>query len=506
MIKVHELKAKVIIHPYKKPAEDITDSVKHISIVQTIGQPAGHFEISLLPTRDKRGTSYYYRFSPMDYVTISFARYPDNYQELPPVMRGFIDNVNLRISVGSRGEPQREYSIIGRDYGKIFQICQIYYLSMKPEAMMANRLIQKYKVPMDGPPDKILASLFEIGIDQLKDVKKGCRDIPDMQFLASTDVEGYVHTLSVQQWDRDLWGLMSHYDNAPWNELYWLELEKPTLVFRKTPWINPDEEGYIQGNDKLYDQTLRYVHLSPSDIINLDFTRSDAETRNYFYTFPQMSILGDVGTKAMALLNSKGNEEELKTNPYMIDKDDEYAGRERYGFRYYETASEYFSMKNGMPASELDSKQPNYMDTAEKFNKWLVQAMRKNSAFECGQFVLKSNENIKPGYYLKWQEGVYYVPQVRHDLCFVNKQESFRTTALVTRGTNYLAYRKKYGSSQNSKLELASMGQTRTTSESASEASEAKPMGISSEQDNGSGTVGVKIVLDNGYEYSVGPQ
>lgn len=458
-VKVHKIKAKIEVQTYGNKTEDITSGVANISVTQSLTRPAGQFQISLLPMRDAKGSSFYYRLSPMDYVSIAFARNSDNYAALPAVMRGFIDNVGMQVSVGGNGEPNRHYSIVGRDYGKIMLIRQIYYLIFDPTAMMENKLMQKYDIPMDGSPKTIMEGLFKIGVDQLNDVKKTYQGIPDMQFWGSDDIYGTVHTLSAQSWDRDLWGLMTHIDNAPWNELYWLEADKPTLVFRKTPWIDPDNSGYIMGNDALYDKTLKYVRIHPDDIISFDLTRSDAETRNYFYTFPQMSLLGDKGTKEMAMLNSKGDEENLKTNPYMITRTDEYAGRDRYGFRYYEWASEYFDLRNGMTEDKLAKAQVDYMGTAEQLNKWLVKAMEKNSALESGQFVLKGNEDIKPGYFLMWQDGVYYINTVRHDLCFVDKQEFFRTTCQVTRGTNYIAVKKKIESAKSwNNPEIVSMG------------------------------------------------
>jgi hypothetical protein len=457
MVKVYDIKAKIEVQTYNNKSEDITRGVTHLSVTKTLARPSGQFQITLLPIRDDKGASYYYRLSPMDYISIAFARFPENYDELPPVMRGFIDNVNSQASAGNQGEPNRRYMITGRDYGKIFQICQIYYMFFNAVAMMQNRLMEKYNIPMDGPPKEIIEGFFKIAIDQLKNIQATYKGIPDLQVWASDDLYGSVHTLSAQQWDRDLWGLMTHFDNAPWNELYLMDFDKPTLVFRKTPWIDADAEGYIQGNDSLYDKTLKYIRILPDDVITMDLTRSDAETRNYFYCYPQMSLLGDKGTKEAAMLKAGYTEEGLKTNPYVINRDDEYAGRDRYGFRYFEWASEYFDVRPGMAEKKITSQSVDYMGTAEQLNKWLVAAMKQNSALESGQFVLKGNENIKPGYYLQWQDGVYYVEQVRHDLCFVQKQEYFRTTALVTRGTNYLAVKKKLQNAQSSNSELYNM-------------------------------------------------
>ncbi len=447
IVKTYDIQAKISVETYQNGMEDITDQVKRIQITQSINQPAAMFNISLLPTRDRNGSSWYYRLSPMDYVSIAFARHPKNFKTLPPVLRGFVDNVNENVMVDpTTGAPVRTYNLAGRDYGKIFQIAQIYYLVFEAQAIMyQSRMNAAYKVPFSGSPCEIMKSLYEIGYQQLQAVQTTYKTIPLLSWKGNSDILGIIEMYTANSYDGNVWGLMKHIQNAPWNELFIQELEQPTLIFRQTPWLDPskpDQQIYVQGADSTYGQTLQYIDLTPDDIIQFDITRSDAETRNYFFTRPVTSGLYDQAFEQMAVVGMSGLGS-LNSNPYYIPATDEYAGQNRYGFRYFEQASEYFNYVPGMTPSQFDTNAPSWVQFAQKLNENLQKAMARNSALESGMFVLKGNENIKPGYFLKWQNGAYYVETVQHDLSFLNNEVSFKTMAMVTRGTNYLVVKEK---------------------------------------------------------------
>ena len=464
MIKTHKIRAEVTIQIFRTGKKiDITNSVKTIKTKKGIEARSGTFQVTLLPTRDERGLSWYHNLSPMDYVEIRATRDPVPGQ-VPILMRGFIDSINYVVNVDDEGKPARAYSFVGRDYGKLLDIGYIYFLKeVEKDFQMSalpsyQKIMEKWNVDVYADlPNKIIKDLLDVSLLQLEHIQKFYTNAVNLDYVGSQSIPGRMHSFTLTQDDGSVWDFMSFYSNSPWNELYVLDLpEKPALVFRKTPWKDYPGNNLIQGDDETYALTLGdTVKFYPSDITALDLTRTDAETKNYFFTYPIQNLVGnDVSFKAFVLENIKAITD-LKANPYWIDADDKDAGLNRFGFRRFENNTEYISVLD----KELAASAP----LMEQLNLALVDAFRYNSAYEAGSFTLKGSEKWQIGRYLQLDASPasevkpeYYVVDVSHNLCFETGIEDFSTTLEVTRGTGFLLTRDLANNAESENLRLIS--------------------------------------------------
>ncbi|MBI9086786.1 MAG: hypothetical protein JEZ11_24530, partial [Desulfobacterales bacterium] len=298
-IKTYKLRARItLFSQVEGKTIDLTPWIKTLSVKKDLIASAGTFNISMLPNADKTSRlSWYYRVSPMDYVEIRFTR-DSTSRSIPIVMRGFVDNISRTAMVDQDGKPQRGYSINGRDFGKILEITRIYYLreiSKDVQLMYLpghERFKEKYGTPLTGKPAEIIESIFSVARNQLELIRTGQPDVPRMDYLASQTIEGAVNQFSLTQDDGSIWEMMQFFDNTPWNELFLIDLETgPTLVFRETPWKDFDTDSYVQSMDEeIRKQTVEpMVNIEPSSVLSFSLTRSDAELKNYFFTYLSLS-------------------------------------------------------------------------------------------------------------------------------------------------------------------------------------------------------------------------
>jgi hypothetical protein len=459
MVKTHKIRCKVTVQTYHdKTQRDIAAAIKSINVEKDLYSPAGAFQISFLPIRDEKGLSWYHRLAPMDYVEIQLARDPLK-KEPPVIMRGFVDAVNMNVSVDQHGAPQRAYTVTGRDYGKILDISGIYYVKEVDKDLQYIHLPSfesiRRKWGVDtcpGDPKTVIGDLFEVAKKQLAHIQEIYPTAKDMTYLGS-QVYGRLNSFALTQEDGSVWEFMKFFDNAPWNELYIMDApDGPTLVFRRTPWKDPMTGRLIQGDDETYETTLGDpIPINPSGIIALDLSRSDRETKNYYFTAPIQNLMGsDTCLKAFVLQGAKSLED-LKSNPYFLNRDDEDGGINRFGFRRFENTTEYITL--------TDQNLAHSADIAAQLNKWMVNAHRYNSAFECGSFQLKGNEDIQVGKYIKIDntpvtqiQPEYYVTKVSHDVAFEENSERFQTSIEVVRGTGFIETRKQLKSMLKAEL------------------------------------------------------
>lgn len=437
----------------EKKMIDLTGSVRSINIQKGLDRPSGNWMISLSPTLDSAGFSWYHRIAPMDYVEISFCRHPHrneavtgrNQGVIPVVMRGFVDHVGRTLSVDGEGRPIRTFSISGRDFGKVLEIAAVYFLKeVHSEVQIikfpgAAGFREKYNLMVSGSPAEILKDVFDIALHQLSLIQTGIPAVPTMKARLSPAIEGAVHTFSLTQQDGSVWDLMQSFDNRPWNELYVTDrYGDPTLVFRKTPWKDPEDGSLIQGDDPVYDSDiLKPVEIDKGSVLQLDLGRGDSETRNYFFTFPVQQLLQVQQAFKAQVTQEARTEDDLRANPYFVKRDDISAGIDRFGFRRFENSCEF------MGAAHTD---PGTVKLAEKLNLALARAFARNTDYESGTLVVKGDERIHPGCYVKFmgRAGVtlvkpeFYVQQVEHELNLVAGSESFTTTMEVVRGTGFI--------------------------------------------------------------------
>lgn len=456
-MKTYNIKYKVQMQPYKgNGLLDLTSAVESISISKDLYSASGRWTIVLKPMKDQAGFSWYYKISPMDYFDIRFARFPKNWtgKELPPIMRGFVDSVNLKVTVDGEGRPNRQYIISGRDYGKLLEITLAWWGILDPamaEVPDVPFLMAKYNFGMYNTPVAFFNDCFNrLLTPQMQAIQKIYSKAPALTPLLSKDVGQTLAPTSTLSHDGSVWSLVSMFSNAPWNEAYVTEQKDgPAFVFRKTPW--KDEKGTLLQQPEALWNTLggisQPVKIVPDDIISIDLIRSDSEAVNYCFTYPTGFLLGDTYFKAAAAELNQQIGKDIGLNPYIIDPDDEDAGMHRFGFRKMENQTEYFQDWVTMGVSQGSVESVIATDMAQ-LNQVFIEANRKNSCYEKGQVVLKGNEDIKPGVFFTFDtpksqqvQPEYYVTAMQHDLSVRAGAERFQTVCTLVRGTGFLKTR-----------------------------------------------------------------
>ena len=101
-----------------------------VTTYRAINSADNHFTMQLMDRMHPGAKdSLYGLVAPMDMVEIRMAREAKGGDNMPVVMRGFVDNIRRTESVGQDGSPVRGITIHGGDYGMIMQAVQIYYKS-----------------------------------------------------------------------------------------------------------------------------------------------------------------------------------------------------------------------------------------------------------------------------------------------------------------------------------------------------------------------------------------
>lgn len=451
-IKTYKILADVKATTPSGKIEDLTPHIANMSVQKDLTDLSGRWSVNLLPLRDNLGVSFYYRIQPQSYIDIRFGRFAKSKGDLRPIMRGFCDAVSTQVSTdGSVGKPLRSYIIRGQDYGKLFKISIIIYYLVKgavEKAILPNKTNYVYDLPLFGKPQDVIGSILDNVVrPQLASIKETYCDIPDLGYLYCQDILGEIGNLAVNSYQGNMEDLIRTYMGEPWHELFISELEKPTLIYRKTPWISDGQ--YVQDgidiNASPYQETLGGpIMIAPGDIVDFSLTRTDSEVSNYFFTYPMHSIYRDASAFKMSAVAS---DPKMEQNPILIDPADEFAGENLFGKRPFEYKTPILFLSPEDAPEQYKQSQDTAVNFCGILNSYLTKAFGKNSALESGSFVLKGNENITPGRYLQFGGGedasLHYITSVTHSLSFLNRQESFLTTVQTVRGTWFLNTNKR---------------------------------------------------------------
>lgn len=123
--------------------KDRSNAITKVQTRKTMGKAAGTFTIELKPP--EFGTLPKLRdiLVDDDWVDITFTRHSKRFH----VMRGLIDDVFRTVSVGGEGATVETYTIVGRDFGKIFEQTQIWFNYIIGEGLAAGlRVFQSVNI------------------------------------------------------------------------------------------------------------------------------------------------------------------------------------------------------------------------------------------------------------------------------------------------------------------------------------------------------------------------
>ena len=150
-------------------------------------------------------------------------------RELPIIMRGFVSSISRSETMSDDGRPQRTVTITGHDFGKIWQMYQILYLSAYAEGaalLTTFGLFELFGITAQNamPAAEFIKQIVEKVINpyldkMLPDTWDG---VPRMiQTGKSISVKHGVIGAGAQQQQGTLYDIMKRYgDVGIWNELY----------------------------------------------------------------------------------------------------------------------------------------------------------------------------------------------------------------------------------------------------------------------------------------------
>jgi hypothetical protein len=429
-----------------------------VRVTKSVREPSGKFTIEfvdkLVPSADD---DLYGLFEPMDVVEIRMAANAFQYNSptagasstspLPIMMRGFISVVSRKQGIGSDGKPVRKVIISGEDYGKIWQIYNIYFNPFMPDQgnyITQFKLFTRFGVAFQTEPagklvSDIFAKILNPFIVNMGAAAGGSSALKQINVDVQIQ-DGTVAPFGVNDWQGgSVFALLQSFcDTGEWNELYIEDrADGPYVVFRPNPFLvaggdASNSGSYINKNTKMPAVTK----ITSSQVIDLDVSRSDRNVANYYWVeAPQYDLNFAFVGKAMAATGGPATTFDISTYGNSASA--------LYGFKRMAAQTNQFSPET--KAAGGTEKTQNLQD-ANSSSSWigarraaLIAQNRDNVVFENGTIRMVGNETVKAGTFVLLTHGnmnsTYYAVSVSHHY---RPMGSYETTAVVERGTGFI--------------------------------------------------------------------
>lgn len=439
---------------------DLTPFLGDGSSVRTskgIYEPAGGFVISITdkPKSSLAGyalESFAGLLEPMDMVEIRMWRGVGPAPLiLPIVMRGFISDIQRTQTMSDDGKPIRSVTVVGQDYGKLWQMYQVLYLPAYAEgkALLTTFNLQELfgikavnAMPAGEYVRKMINGVINPYIDKMLP-----ENSPMPRKIQTGDSISVKHgniNNSYQNQQGSVYEILRKHTDVPtWNELYLEDREDGVhVVYRSVPAMRlsgKDFKSRLIQDDALLPP---FVVIADNEVQSLSTSRSDSTVANFYWVNnSRFDLIDDIQRKLFAI---------KENSPDVFLKDYPNTAVKYYGTRalYAETQMTEDTVKNansGKDKQELEESSDKQLSWIKKRLLALVEMNKDNVVFERGSMRVKGGpmrpggtELIRAGDYvtakmgrLEW-EG--YVTSVEHQ--FVPLQE-FVTTINFERGEGF---------------------------------------------------------------------
>lgn len=429
-----------------------------ITTFKSIDAPAGGFQFTMpdKPYSQAGGLdSLYGIIEPMDLIEIRLRHgvpTAGTGSTLPVVMRGFVSSVDRDEEMAPGGTPTRTVTITGQDYGKIWQMIQIFY---GPNYIIGQDILSNFKL-MDrfgaGLNNALTnVDFLKLGVQMINEylakvVPQGS-GFPQITVRSEGVVEGSVGITGIQSAEGTIYELLKRYtDIGPFNELFLTEDDDGVyVVYRQNPALNlagqplyPKVTTAPYGGDVSVDAAqLVVIDVPEKDLVWIKVRRSDAGVANYYWvSAPAFSLNSDLLMRQLGATDSN----EAKT----VDLG-QYGNSsvELYGHRLMMVETKLGgpnvnNVKSGLTEQEHDQRDNDLFGWTGDRRKFLVAQNKDNSILETGSIQIRGNENIRPGNYVRVRRGMvaslYYVTSVTHHMV---PFKGFMTTLTVSRGQGF---------------------------------------------------------------------
>lgn len=429
-----------------------------VRVEKSTREPAGGFSVVFADKINPDAHDTVYGLvEPMDVIEIRMAG--DAYSQpatqsssntplqrnLPIVMRGLVSEVRRIESMSQSGQPARSVAITGQDYGKIWQILQIFnspYVDPTANLITSMPFYARFGLAINTQAaDSFVREVFDKVINPYitkMAEKSGAAGSPLLTInTAGIEVsDGRVSPFGVGGWSGGtIYSLFQqHCDLGSWNELFVEDREDgPYVVYRPNPFITADGRDYIMP----VKNEPEFVQVTREEIVSMAVSRSDANVANYFWVDSPRFALNYAET--MRLMAYKADPSEVYMQGYGNNDPDLYGGRKMWEATQ-QAGREETNNGNGTPdGSDREISQASAIDWMNLRRRQLRDMNKDNVVLESGSVRMRGNERLRAGTYMRLKHGNmqsdYYVPSVVHEyLPF----QGFFTTAALERGTGFI--------------------------------------------------------------------
>lgn len=416
-----------------------------VTISKSVGDPCGTFTIEFTDQVVGSGDDLYGLIEPMDIIVIKFAGDAYKYAAgLPIMMRGFVSTVRRTQSI-SNSRPSRKVILEGHDYGKIWQICQVFFMPWIPtnnNLITSFPFFQRFGLAFGTMHaesfvqqiiDKVL-NKFIAGMSATANSGAGNPSLlqlkPDLQIS-----DGTISPFGLSDWQGGtIHSLLSQYcDTGVWNELFIEDRsDAPYVVYRPNPYKTADSKSFIQNTVKPPTE----ISISSNDVIHMDVARSDRNVANYFWVdSPRYNIFYDWVAKGFT---SQGDKESFFKENYG-NVDPKLYGIKKMWEQTNQGHRSETNAGNGTTGNDHAQGKSRGLDWITARRLAMIDQNKDNVVFEHGSIRLKGNEKIKAGTYLMLKHGNmtsrYYVASVTHTY---EPFGLYTTSAILERGTGFI--------------------------------------------------------------------
>jgi hypothetical protein len=428
-----------------------------VTTTKSIRQPAGGFSITVpdIPYDNGLGLdSLYGVIEPMDLVEIRFRHVATAGQStvVPIVMRGFVSQISRNETVGPDGAPVRNVVINGQDYGKLWQMIQIFY---GPNYIIGEDILSSYKLLEKfgaGYSNALTNKEFvQIAFDKLINpflatlLPSGC-GFPSVTVNTDNVVEGVTGIAGIQSQEGSVYNLLRTYmDIGAFNELFITEdSDGVYCIYRQNPALgldgNPLEPTVTlspyAGTLAVDATRLVLIDIPDSDIISLNVQRSDQGVANYYWVQPDgWNLNTDSLTRQMGY--SADDRASVDLSDYAN------SAKTLYGMRLMEVpstlgAATISNTKSGLAMADHTTRNLALDEWQRGRREFLVAQNKDNSLLESGTLRIMGNEKIRAGNYIRIKRGsfsaIYYVVAVSHQIL---PYRAIYTTLTLERGLGF---------------------------------------------------------------------